>query len=145
MAAAFTAANTNLQPAVDPGLGAALDKLAVIMDRTSRGKANKPKFDDTHRSYPKFRESLLSYVKDHCSGLSNVTIVHDVPECFTEETKNRIAHCCSVESILERLDQTYRRPEFFIESVLDSIRNFGQIADYKTELLESTMTISCRS
>ena len=25
---------------------------------------------------------------------------------------------------------------FFIESVLDSIRNFGQIADYKTELLE---------
>ena len=42
VAAAFTAANANLQPA-DTGLGAALDRLAIIMDRTSKGKLSKPK------------------------------------------------------------------------------------------------------
>ncbi len=69
--------------------------------------------------------------------MSNVTIVNDImTDCFSDETRSRIAHCRSIESFLERLDQTYRRPEFFTESVLDSIRNFGQIADYKTELLE---------
>ena len=67
MAAAFAAANASVQPA-DAGLGAALDKLAIIIDRSSKGKATKPKFDDTHRNYPKFRESLLSYVKDSCAG-----------------------------------------------------------------------------
>ena len=64
---------------------------------------------------------------------------------FSDETRGKVAHCPCVDAIIERLDQMYRRPEFFIESVLDSIRNFGQIGEWKTELLENTMTISCKS
>ena len=82
---------------------------------------------------PAFTDSFSPRPTDR---LGTVTVVNELAECFTDETKNKIAHCRTVDSILERLDQTYRRPEFFIESVLESIRNFGQIADYKTELLE---------
>ena len=89
--AAVVAANA--QPATDPNLGAALNKLAIIMDRSLRGKANKPKFDDNHRGYQHFCESLLSYVRDNCNGMSNVTIINDImSECFTDDTRNRIAH-----------------------------------------------------
>ncbi len=53
-----------------------------------------------------------------------------------EETLSKIAHCCTVDAILEQLDQTDCRPEFFIKSVLDSIRRFGMIPNWKTEMLE---------
>ena len=45
---AVVAANVGAQPVADPGLGIALDRLPVVMDRTTRGKVNNPRFDDSH-------------------------------------------------------------------------------------------------
>lgn len=131
------------QTGVEPPAGGGriedvLDRMAHILERPSRPEAPKwPRFTDSHRHYHRFKADMIAYLKDFCRTLDERTkIMHMMENSFTSETCSRISHLRTVDAIFERLDRTYNRPEFFIESLLLPLKKESTIGESDYARLE---------
>ena len=82
-----------------------------------------PTFNDSYRTFPRFRKDVEAFLGDFYVRASERTRVSEVKQkCFSAQTLKKVENCESVSAIMEILAECYCRPDCFVDEVLEPIR-----------------------